>query len=266
MTSKSKIDYKITEEDFENLLKLKQKLLSDCKRCDGEGILEVDSSEKSGWIGSRECKCMKKFHKLKEYYKARIPSTYWRVTEKNFYGDKKALKVVQKFMDNLENGIENGLGMLLWGTNGNGKTSLAIIALKYAITEGHTGYYITLQGLLNLIMHSFSDEKQKEDIRKIFTDVDFLVLDEIGKEHIKKNSSGSVFGISEIEEIIRIREGKKKSTWMLSNFKPQQIEARYGLSLASLMSGVMKTIEVIGVDVRRTIKQSSWEQILRKGK
>ena len=262
----TEVNYMLADRDYENLQRIKDNELKKCKRCDHTGFIAVQSKDEEGWNGSKECKCLKRFKRYKRYYKAKIPRAYWKVSEDNFYGDKKALKIVSAYMDNIKSADRNGLGLLMWGTNGNGKTSLACIMLMYACDKKYSAFYTTLQNLLNMIMDSFKSDDQKNHVRDLLVNVDFLVVDEVGKEHIKKNKeTGTVFGITEFEEILRHREGMKKPTFIVSNSRPQQMEARYGISIGSLFQGTLKTIEVTGVDTRKTVKQQSWDKML-KGK
>ena len=254
----------LNDRDFENLQRIKDKELKKCKKCDHSGFVVVSSVKQDDWSGSKECKCLKRFKTYKRYYKARIPQAYWRVDEENFYGDKKALKTVSMYMDNFKNAIRRGLGLLMWGSNGNGKTSLGCIVGMYACDKKYSVFYTTLQNLLNMIMDSFKSDDQKNHVRDLLMNVDFLIVDEVGKEHIKKNrETGTVFGITEFEEILRYREGMKKALFIISNMRPEQMEAKYGISIGSLFQGTLKTIQVTGVDTRKTVKAKSWNRMLK---
>ena len=261
------IDYLLLEDDFQKLEKMKVKILSDCGECDNSGHVIVNSQDKkSGWVKTTECSCLKLFRRYKEYYKARIPEVYWKVTEKNFYGDKIALRRTAKFMDYLKNAKDNGLGLMFRGPNGNGKTSLACIIAKYALKKGHSALYGTLQGYLNMIMQSFGQEQKTVLVRKLISEVDFLIVDEIGKEHLKKNAeTGSIFGLSEFEQILREREGSKRSVIAITNLDYDKMQIQYGESISSLFSGRLKEIAVQGSDVRKTVHEKSWDTILKEG-
>lgn len=252
----------LTESDYEYLKVLKEEILGKCKVCDHSGFISAKNS-RNVFVVSEECVCIKKFKRYKEYFKAKIPRIYWNVTAKNFYGDKKALKFVEGYLENIHNAYHQGLGILFHGSNGNGKTSLVNIILKEAVKTKYSVYYTTLQNILNMIMDSFSPDSEKENIRQFLMNVDFLVIDEIGKEHIKKNQQGSFFGMVEFEELLRHREGKSKVNLLASNLKPQQIEARYGLSISSLFRGSMKLFEVTGADTRKFVKGPSWNKLLK---
>lgn len=265
---KNQIDYLLNENDWTYLGTLKERVLGECEICDHTGHkLAKGEKQKGAWTKTIACSCLKKFRRFKEYYKARMPETYWRLDEKNFKGDRSALKTALKYCDNMDNAIKHGLGILFWGDNGNGKTTLSCIIGKYAIKCGYTILYGTLQSYLNMIMDSFGSDNQTEKVRDLIKGVDLLIIDELGKEHIKKNeATGTVFGLSEFEQFLRFREGNKKAMIALSNMRPQQLETRYGSSISSLFQGMMKPIEVSGTDMRRTLKAKSWDTLLVEGK
>lgn len=268
MAKKNKIEYLLKEEDWETLETMKKTILDECEVCDHTGHrLAKDRDTKTIWTKTIECRCLKKFRRFKEYYKAKLPETYWRLDEKNFKGDKSALKIIMRYCENLDSAIAHGLGVLMWGTNGNGKTTMSGIIAKHALKKGYTVYYLTLQSMLNMIMASFGSDNETEKIRNLIMGVDILIVDEIGKEHIKKNeSTGTVFGLSEFEQLLRSREGNKKILIGVTNLRPQQLDTKYGESIASLFKGMLKAIEVSGADMRRTVKSTSWEDKLMGGK
>jgi len=262
MTSQH-LDYLLKEEDWKTLEEMKERMLNECEVCDHTGHCIVKDDKKTAWTKTKECRCLRRFKRFKEYYKARIPEIYWRLDEKNFKGDKAALKVVMKYCNKIDNAMDEGLGFLFYGNNGNGKTTLSCIIGKYAIKHGYSVYYGTLQSYLNLIMDSFGSDNQTEKVRDLIKNVDLLIIDELGKEHIKKNeATGTVFGLSEFEQILRYREGKNKAIIEISNLRPQQLESRYGASITSLLEGSMKPYEVMGIDMRRTMKKKSWDDRL----
>lgn len=262
MTSQH-LDYLLKEEDWKVLEDMKERMLGECEICDHTGHCIAKDDGKTAWTKTKECRCLKRFKRFKEYYKARIPEIYWRLDQKNFKGDKSALKIVVKYCDRIQNAMNKGLGFLFYGNNGNGKTTLACIIGKEAIKHGYSVYYGTLQSYLNLIMDSFGSDNQTEKVRDLIKNVDLLIIDELGKEHIKKNeATGTVFGFSEFEQILRYREGKSKAVIEISNLRPQQLESRYGASIASLFEGSLKPLEVMGLDMRRTMKSKSWEDRL----
>jgi len=260
----STLDYLLKDEDWKVLEDMKERMLGECDECDHTGHrLAKDQSRKAAWTKTEECSCLKRFKRYKEYYKSRIPEIYWKLNDKNFEGDKSALKLVMRYNEKIHNAVAKGLGFLFYGNNGNGKTTLSCIIAKHAIKNGYSVLYGTLQSYLNMVMDSFGSDAQTEKVRDLIKNVDVLIIDELGKEHVKRNeATGTVFGFSEFEQILRHREGKNKVVIEITNLRPQQLESQYGASIASLFEGALKKVEVTGPDMRRTLKSKSWEKRL----
>ena len=258
------VDYLLGESDYDELEHIKHSLVDDCEKCGGSGFKVVKGSKV--WSDTEECKCLLKFRRYKRYYKSKIPKNYWKITPSNFDGDQKALKQVKRYIDHINNAHKNGLGFLFHGTNGNGKTSLSCIIAKAALDYRFSALYSTFQQILNLIMSSFNDDEKKDGVRKLLHEVDFLIIDEVGKEHLKKQvGTGTVFGLVEFEELLRYREGTNRPTFIVTNLRMRELESKYGPSITSLFHGVMKEIEVTGVDKRKTSKKKDWEKLLEEG-
>lgn len=101
------------------------------------------------------------------------------------FGGEPAARCLAKaaaYIEHLDHHLRTGANILMLGTVGTGKTMLAsIIALEVA-RRRHTARITTEQLLIRTVRSAWSrtsDTTEEQTIR-LFTDVDFLVIDEVG--------------------------------------------------------------------------------------
>jgi DNA replication protein DnaC len=143
-----------------------------------------------------------------------IPYRFWdssmdRVPECDGKG------AIRKYLVNLDAMIDQGNGLLLWGDNGHGKTSAAVVVAKEARRRGASVLFITAERLRKA---SLNDEMFNDD-RTVFQramEVELLVLDDLGKEY----SGDSGYTERLFESIIRERAADKRTTVVTTNMAP----------------------------------------------
>ena len=102
----------------------------------------------------------------------------YKITNKN----KNAYENVKKYIDKLIKGTTNK-GLFITGAYGVGKTYLASCIANEIIKNGKSVIFGTLIQLLDFIRDSYSDsEVSDKDYLNLYSSVDFLVIDDLGKE------------------------------------------------------------------------------------
>ena len=166
-----------------------------------------------------------------------------------------------------------GVGMILWGSPGRGKTTIAAAALSEALlripreTLGRCfdsdakrpGFYITYAEFIQTYQSSWdtSNPSQAEDaslIQDLFYrnrsddhwNTRLLVLDDVGKEH--KGKTG--FNVSTLHDLLRSRYDKSAPTIITTNLAPSDWEASYGDAMASFIREAFRMVNVSGKDQR----------------
>jgi DNA replication protein DnaC len=159
--------------------------------------------------------------------------------------------VVERYIAGIEKMYENGIGLMLVGPNGTGKTLASVVILKGAIRHDYTGYFTSLGEVISATLAGWANPEAKEDFEHRIQNTQFLVLDDVGKEYRAKS------GISEIifDNLIRYRSQNMLPTLFTSNKPLAEIGTEYGKSLESLVSGRCLVAEVTGTDFRRTVLQ-----------
>jgi len=141
----------------------------------------------------------------------RIPRRFW---ESSFDAipECEGRDVLRSYLRNIEDMLDRGEGLLLWGPNGHGKTSAAVIVMMEARRRGASALFVQAETLRASVLDGtmFSDEKTLLERAR---EVDFLVLDDLGKEHAGET------GFSErlFENLIRGRTASKRTTLVTTN-------------------------------------------------
>lgn len=147
--------------------------------------------------------------------------------------------------------LENLGGLFLFGSNGVGKTLIACIVAKEAYKCRYSTRRVTFvdymsQYTLMWGARSIDEKESAEDnLYNNYKAVEFLVLEEVGKE-VDSKASAPI-----LEDLLRYREDNGLVTVICTNLSPRDIELRYGASVSSLLRGSMTPIRIEGIDKRK---------------
>jgi DNA replication protein DnaC len=187
----------------------------------------------------------------------RLPKRYWNVDYKETQSPRDVLK---NYLLQIEDMKQEGLGLLLWGPNGTGKTSMAAIIAKEFRRRFSTVLFIEAASLKTIVTSrdSFDEESTYWQRAK---EVDVLVLDDLGKGV----QDGKGFGEQVIDELIRTRNANQLVTIITSNISPKgKKEALSEFLKPSTMASLkehVKPIYVRGVDQREIVKNRTIQQV-----
>lgn len=181
---------------------------------------------------------------------ANIPIDYWDCQFLNFSGPVEAREASKQYLKKLDEMLEEGIGILYAGGNGIGKSTLAMIIMKYLIRAGWDVYATSLGEMVETIQTSWKDidNEELEAYRKRCRESTFLLIDDIGKEH--RGKTGFVQTV--FDNLIRYRVQHRLPTFLTTNLTKEELRGTYGESALSLLEGRLATIVVSGEDFRRT--------------
>lgn len=151
-----------------------------------------------------------------------IPRRYWNVTvnsitDKSRGGIESPLSVTKKYLKNIVGMRNAGGGLIVWGRNGTGKTSMCVVIAKEFRRRGYPVLYVEASKLKSIwASRDMFDEDQSWKDR--ISTVDVLVLDDFGKGII--DSTG--FGSTIFDEMIRTRNAQRLVTLITSNLSPRE--------------------------------------------
>lgn len=168
----------------------------------------------------------------------RIPRRFWGA-DFDQIPECEGKVALRSYLRNIDDMLDKGVGLLLWGPNGHGKTSAAVIAAMEARRRGASALFIQAESLREAVLDKtpFSDEKTLIERAR---EVDFLLLDDLGKEHTGET------GFTErlFENLIRERCAQKKVTFVTTNLAmkssgrpgaPDSLETKYVSSMVEVM-------------------------------
>lgn len=140
---------------------------------------------------------------------------------------------------------ERTKGVILKGDNGIGKTHLAAAVVNWWAGEGRRVYFGNMVQMVKKVMNNFSTGTEK--IIERFLDCDLLVLDDLGAEHWKKDST---WVVDFLYEILNAAYEDNKIIIVTTRLPELDLMERYGKDINSRLAEMCDYIEYTGKDRR----------------
>lgn len=224
-----------------------------CPLCDDTGWKPV---EFEGRRRVERCDCWRASLTDRVLADARIPRRYQHCDLDNFvtYGNESLQRAVAhaKRLVNAYPVADKGLFLL--GPPGVGKTHVTVAVLKALITRtGAHGLFYDTRDLLRLIRRTYDPiaRTSESDILRPVTEVDVLVLDDLGAEKT------SEWVEETLNLIVNSRYSEKRLTIFTSNYEdkpdptdPDALLCRIGFRMRSRLHEMCEFLELDGADYR----------------
>lgn len=183
-----------------------------------------------------------------------IPKRFQELNVEDLYDfDNQQRKIqideIKEYIENLSVPFNKGIGMLLLGSNGTGKTTIASVLVKEAFIQRYSTKMLTFVEYMNLYTSLWNEKDVfnrgiiQEELDRVKS-LEFLVLEEIGK-HIDSKISAPI-----LEDLLRYRENKGLPTIICTNLEVESIETMFGASVLSLLKGNCRAYRLVGDDHR----------------
>lgn len=179
-------------------------------------------------------------------HRMNIGRRYWPANMTDM-PESRSKDLFRKYVSELSLNYDQGWGFFIYGSNGVGKTHISCAMLKEIQKRGYSTYCI----LADVLKASYIDGArfdQSNSIVQRVEQVDFLLLEDLGKEYSGK---GSGFAELCFENLLRKRSRDCLPTFITTNLTPKAFKERYKQSAASLAMECMIACEIKGVDRRR---------------
>ena len=243
-------------EHHKDLIEMHRVKIKKCKACMGEGfVFSGKLDNKSATPIMNECKCRLRFMKNKNLILSGIPRKRLRSLK-----EKRNKIIVRDILSNKDVSIYDriniyikkshqakldGIGLMFFGTPGNGKTTASIYLLSKLLNKGYDCYYIYFKDLIGLLIQSY-DDKSKLPLFKEIISVDFLIIDELSLV-----SRVTPHMVSEFTSICKQRFENEKPTILISNYHTtEEIFHNFGSPMESLLNEAFISFKFKDKDLR----------------
>ena len=179
-----------------------------------------------------------------------VPIEYIHADLDEYPIEENTRELFARYMDYLDEMFDDKINLILYGSNGSGKTYLSSLIVKEAYRKRYSSFRVTLQAYIDM---QFKRDREEiaEKIEEIIN-AEFLVIDEVGKETFDK----SQFNIAVLEELLRERDTQGKPTIICTNLPLEErggLYDQYGKSIQSLIDGNFVKVKFEGEDNRHDV-------------
>lgn len=147
---------------------------------------------------------------------------------------------VSRYFTRLDEWLGKGVGFLIYGPPGVGKTSAGAVVLKAGWEHAKTGYFISVKDLRQSIKEETTFDNSESVYARCKT-VDILVLDDLAPDDFKNFT----LGIGEIEHLLTNRSMRSKTTILTTRMMPLEIRESAPTFLPALQ-GTFLSVLVTG--------------------
>jgi len=146
-------------------------------------------------------------------------------------GQAKAVAVCKAYIADLGAVFKNGSGLIFSGKAGTGKSHLACAIIDAVISSDRRAKFYTVAAMMRKIKSSFSKDAEytEQEIIDHFSEVDLLVLDEVGMDY------GTDFNKSLMFEVLNKRYENVLPTIILTNLDAPALREYMGDRLLDRM-------------------------------
>lgn len=149
-------------------------------------------------------------------------------------------------MENLDLNIKQGRGLILSGSVGTMKTTLAIAILRKQIDRGGNGLFVPMCSLLdNLFTMRECNKEEWVRYEQKIRNTPLLVLDDLGGE-----DNGQAWVLSKVDSIITERYNRLKSTIVTTNLLPKKIQMNYSGRIVDRLRSTSEMLVFEGESLR----------------
>jgi DNA replication protein DnaC len=227
--------------------------MSECAfgRCDGSGFL-YDQETNTAY----DCSCRPQLIARAKARRlaGRIPSKYEGASFERSAQDlepRATVEATRRFADRIDHHLDRGHGLWLMGPVGTGKTTLAMLVSRAALSAGRSVAIYSLPRLLDEIRDTYATAGSYIEFIDRLTSVDLLHVDDLGAERKTE------WVTEELYTIVNTRYEDRRSMLLTTNLlDPEQLCAQIGERTVSRLTEMCDELTLHGHDRRA---DQSWD-------
>ena len=201
--------------------------------------------------------CKGQLQLYKHYLKAGIGFNYQKLGWEDFHGDEKALDLAKIYLGKHKEFVKGGMGLMLHGTWGTGKTLLTSLVAKELVKLGYTVYFATFTQMVDEFTRGWGSNEDKARFEAKVVKSDVFFLDDVGKEfRTKNNLSEATF-----DHVLRQRALDNRPTFITTNMSEVDLAEGYGSAIFSLLKERMIVHNMVGNDYRQFALDRTLDEI-----
>ena len=178
----------------------------------------------------------------------RYKDTTFDKTDLNASADfQRAYKRCKKYCEIADEALKHGYGIYLFGDSGTGKTHLTACICNELINRYQQCLFTNFFEIARLIRSTWNNNTDAEVVIKRICEIDFLFIDDLGTEVLKRNGEDNWLQ-EQVFDIINKRYNNKKPTIFSSNHSPNELITQRGM--------MQKTVDRIAEMSKAIIKLS----------
>jgi DNA replication protein DnaC len=160
------------------------------------------------------------------------------------------VQVVRAFVRNLDQRLDQGRGLWLYGDVGTGKTTLAMLVSKTALEAGRSVAIYSLPRLLAEIRDTYEEGARHSytDLLDRLAEVDLLHIDDVGAEKT------SPWVLEQLYAIVNARYEEQRSIVLTTNLEREALCEQINPRTVSRLEEMCEELPLFGADHRTYVE------------
>jgi DNA replication protein DnaC len=160
------------------------------------------------------------------------------------------VQVVRAYLRNLDQRLEEGRGLWLYGDVGTGKTTLAMLVSKSALEAGRSVAIYSLPRLLAEIRDTYEEGSRHSytDLLDRLAEVDLLHIDDVGTEKT------SPWVLEQLYAIVNSRYEEQRSIVLTTNLDREALAEQINPRTVSRLEEMCEELPLFGADHRKYVE------------
>lgn len=158
---------------------------------------------------------------------------------------------VREYCASIQSNIENGIGIILRGPVGTGKTTLGIAVLQHALLNGYGALFVPTASLLdNIFTLKATNIEDWASYEKRLRTASLLMLDDLGTETDKTDG----WVITKLDAIISERYNRMLPVIITTNLTSEQMKGKYAERIIDRLKQTSLVLNFKGKSLREAKK------------